>query len=124
MATTLLLVLPALALLLLAAHLLHAGLVVAAVVALLLCALLAVRRPWAARVLQVVLALAVVEWILTAARLVQLRAQHDQPYLRLALILGGVAAFTALAAALLRPRRLRAWFGWAVAGSGNDGPSR
>lgn len=124
MATAALLALPALALLLLAAHLLHAGFVVATVVTLLLGALLAVRRPWAGRVLQLVLALAVVEWLLTATRLSQLRAQHDQPYLRLALILGGVAAFTALAAALLRHRRLRAWFGWPAADAGGDGPPR
>lgn len=124
MATTALLALPALALLLLAAHLLHAGFVAATVVVLLLGALLAVRRPWAGRVLQLVLALAVVEWLLTAIRLSQLRAQHDQPYLRMALILGGVAAFTALAATLLRHRRLRAWFGSAAADPGGDGPSR
>jgi hypothetical protein len=111
LAVTLLLALPALALLLLAAHLLHAGFVVATVAALLLGTLLAVRRPWAARVLQLVLALAVVEWVLTAARLAQLRAQHDQPYLRLILILGGVAGLTALAAALLQHRQLRSWFG-------------
>ena len=124
MATTALLALPALALLLLAAHLLHAGFVAATVVVLLLGALLAVRRPWAGRVLQLVLALAVVEWLLTAIRLSQLRAQHDQPYLRMALILGGVAAFTALAATLLRHRRLRAWFGSTAADPGGDGPSR
>lgn len=124
MATAALLALPALALLLLAAHLLHAGFVAATVVALLLGALLAVRRPWAARVLQLVLALAVVEWLLTAVRLSQLRIQHDQPYLRMALILGAVAAFTALAAALLQHRRLRAWFGRTAADSRGDGPLR
>jgi hypothetical protein len=117
-----LLALPALALLLLAAHLLHAGFMVATAVAVLLGALLAVRRPWAARVLQLVLVLAVVEWVLTAARLAQLRAQHDQPYLRLVLILGGVAGFTALAAALLQHRRLRSWCGRPALGPARDLP--
>ena len=87
MLTFALLAMPGLALLLLAAHLLHAGLLPLAVLALLLAGLLAVRRPWAARVLQAVLLLAAVEWILTTVTLAQMRLQHGQPYLRLALIL-------------------------------------
>jgi hypothetical protein len=50
------LALPALALLLLAAHLFHAGALPLAALAILLVGLLAVPRPWAARTLQVVLA--------------------------------------------------------------------
>jgi uncharacterized membrane protein YwzB len=107
----LLLLIPGLALVLLAAHLLHAGLLPVAVAALLLIALLFVRRPWAARTVQVVLAVAVIEWGLTAATLAQLRARHDEPYLRLLLILGGVALLTAVAAALFQHPALRARFG-------------
>ncbi len=54
-----LLSLPLLALLLLAAHLVHAGAMPLAALAILLAGLLAVPHPWAARALQVVLAVAV-----------------------------------------------------------------
>ncbi len=69
-----------------------------AALAILLVGLLAVPRPWAARTLQVVLAVAVIEWILTTVGLAQLRLRHDEPYVRLAVILGSVTLFTALAA--------------------------
>lgn len=117
----LLLLIPALALLLLAAHLLHAGLWLPATLALLLIALLAVRRPWAARTLQVVLALAVVEWVLTAVALAEMRANHGEPYVRLAVILGGVAAFTAVAAAIFQHRALKSRFGLGLAAPAPDG---
>ena len=109
-----LLVVPALALLLLAAHFLHAGLEPIAALGLLLVGLLFVPRPWAARTLQAVLAAGTIEWLLTAWTLARLRAGHDQPYLRLVVILGGVAMFTAVAAALFQHRALRARFGLAV----------
>ncbi len=115
-----LLALPGLALLLLAAHLLHSGLLPLAVLALLLAGLLAVRRPWAARVVQAVLLLAAVEWILTTVALAQMRLQHGQPYLRLTLILGAVTAFTLLAAWAFQRPALRAWFG--LPGLGETGP--
>ncbi len=109
--TGFLLALPGLALLLLAAHLLHSSLLPLAVLALLLAGLLAVRRPWAARVVQAVLLLAAVEWILTTVALAQMRLQYGQPYLRLTLILGAVTAFTLLAAWTFQRPALRAWFG-------------
>ena len=106
-----LLVLPVLALLLLAAHLVHAGLMPLAALAILLVALLAVPRPWAARTLQVVLAVAVIEWILTTVGLAQQRLRHDEPYVRLAAILGSVTLLTALAAVAFQHPVLRAYFG-------------
>jgi hypothetical protein len=105
-----LLALPLLALLLLAAHLVHSGLMSLAALAALLLGLLAVPRPWAARTLQVVLAVAVIEWILTAVGLAQLRLRHDEPYVRLAAILGSVTLFTALAALAFEHPVLRAHF--------------
>jgi len=111
---------PALALLLLAAHLLHAGRLPLAVLSLLLAGLLAVRRPWAARVVQAVMVLAAVEWVLTTVALAQMRLQHGQPYLRLTLILGAVTAFTLLAAWGFQRPALRAWFG--LRGLGKTGP--
>lgn len=106
-----LLALPALALLLLAAHLFHSGAMPMAALAILLGGLLAVPRPWAARTLQIVLAVAVIEWILTTVGLAQLRLRHDEPYVRLAAILGSVTLFTALAAAAFQHPVLRAYFG-------------
>ena len=105
-----LLALPALALLLLAAHLAHAGLMPLAALAILLVGLLAVRRPWASRTLQVVLAAAVIEWILTTVGLAQLRLRHGEPYVRLAVILGSVTLFTALAALAFQHQVLRTYF--------------
>jgi hypothetical protein len=106
----LLLTLPVLALLLLGAHFMHAGLLPLAILAVLLIGLLAVRRPWAARTVQAILGVAVIEWVLTAITRAQIRMGHDEPYLRLVLILGGVALFTALAAAIFQHRVLRARF--------------
>lgn len=106
----LLLTLPVLALLLLGAHFMHAGLLPLAILAVLLIGLLAVRRPWAARTVQAILAVGVIEWVLTAITRAQIRMGHDEPYLRLVLILGGVALFTALAAAIFQHPALRARF--------------
>ncbi len=105
-----LLALPALALLLLAAHLAHAGLMPLAALAILLVGLLAVPRPWASRTLQVILAVAVIEWILSTVGIAQLRLRHGEPYLRLAAILGSVSVLTALAALVFRHPVLRAYF--------------
>ena len=106
-----LLVVPGLALVLLAAHLMHAGWLPLAGLALLLLGLLLRRRPWAARTVPVVLAIATIEWALTAYGLAQLRMGHGQPYLRLVLILGAVTLFTALAAAAFEHPALRRHFG-------------
>lgn len=106
-----LLVVPGLALALLAAHLMHAGWMPLAALALLLIGLLPLRRPWAARVVQVVLAVATIEWALTAYGLAQVRLAHGQPYLRLVLILGAVTLFTALAVTAFEHPALRRYFG-------------
>ena len=106
-----LLALPVLALLLLAAHFVHAGLWPVAVACAALVALLWVPRPWAARVLQAVLAVGAVEWILTAVMLAQMRMAHQQPYIRMLVILGGVAVFTVLAALAFQHAVLARHFG-------------
>ena len=98
-------VLPLLALLLLAAHFYRAGAWPVAVVAIALIALLGVGRPWAARVLQVALVAGTVDWLHTAWVLVSRRMDAGQPYARLLVILGAVAALTAAAAWVAGPRR-------------------
>ena len=104
------LMLPALALLLLAAHFYRAGGLTLALLSLALLPLLAVPRPWAARTLQVALVVGALEWLRTLAALVAMRLAAGEPYVRLALILAAVAAVTLLAATMFRHRELRARF--------------
>ena len=104
------LLLPLLALLLLAAHLFHNGAHALAAIPLALIVLLGVRRGWAGRLVQVVLFVATIEWALTAVGLARMRAGHGEPYLRLLVILGAVAVFTALAGLAFQNSYMRAWF--------------
>ncbi|MDP1646729.1 MAG: hypothetical protein Q8M01_00795 [Rubrivivax sp.] len=105
-----LLLLPALALSLLGAHFYRASawpLVLACGV---LVVLLARPRLWVARLVQTALVLGSAEWLWTALLLVQQRLALGQPWLRMALILGAVAAFTAASALVFRSAALRARF--------------
>jgi len=104
------LLLPALALVLLAAHFFRADWLSLTVLCLALLPLLAVPRPWAARTLQAALVLGAVEWLRTLAAFAAARVAVGQPYLRLVLILGVVAALTLLAAAVFQHRSARARF--------------
>jgi hypothetical protein len=102
--------LPLLALLLLAAHFYRAGWLPLAALCAALTLLLAVPRPWAARTVQAALVLGAIEWLRALAAFASMRIAAGQPYLRLALILGGVAAFTLAAAWVFRHRSLRSRF--------------
>lgn len=104
------LLLPAIALLLLAAHFYRAGLLLPALLSAALLALLAVPRPWAARTLQIALVLGAFEWLRTLAVFAAERLSLGQPWLRLVLILGTVAAVTLAAAWIFQHRTLRARF--------------
>ncbi len=84
--------------LLLAAHLLRSGLIPIAALALLLPALLLVKHRWVARFIQIALVLGALEWLTTLLYLVALRQEAGQPWARLAIILGTVAAFTGFSA--------------------------
>ena len=70
--------------------------------------LLLVRRRWALRLVQGFLVLGAAEWLRATAELVAERQELGLPYARLALILGGVAALTMGAGALLESRSVRA----------------
>jgi hypothetical protein len=89
-----------LALLLLSAHFYRGGTYVLAAASFALIAFVFVSRPWAARVLQVLLFAGALEWLRTAWVLAEHRAAMGQPYLRMVVILGAVAAVTAIAALL------------------------
>jgi hypothetical protein len=102
------LALPALALVLLAAHFYRAAAWPLVLLALgLLVLLLAWPRAWVARGVQLALVLGAMEWLRTLVVLVQARLALDQPWLRLALILVGVAGFTAGATLVFRRQRVR-----------------
>ena len=87
-----------LALLLLAAHFYRDADFVPAALCVAAIALVFFRRRWAVVSLRVGLAAGTVVWIVTAWRIAQHRMADREPYLRMALILGAVAAFTAFAA--------------------------
>jgi len=99
-----------LSLLLLAAHLLRAGNIPAALTAAFATAAVFVRRRWAAQLLQVILALATMEWVRALVSTTSGRMQRGEPWARLVVILGSVAAFTAGSLVLLFMRRAREWY--------------
>ena len=117
-----LLALPVLALLLLAAHFVHAGLWPVAAACIAAIPLIWLRKAWAARLLQALLACGAIEWVLTATTIAQLRIAHQQPYMRMLLILGSVAAFTVLAALAFQHPALARRFGL-VADRGEPAPT-
>ena len=102
-----LLIFPSLAAVLLAAHFYRAGQLALAALSVGALVLLAVPRPWAARVLQVALLAGAFEWLRTLALFAAARMAMGQPYLRLTLILVAVAAFTAASAAVFQQSAVR-----------------
>jgi hypothetical protein len=98
---------PALSAVLLAAHFLRAGQAAGVAASLVLLAVLAVPRRWAARVAQAALLLGAAEWIRTLVLLVVERREAHAPYARLAVILAAVAVGTAASALVFESPRLR-----------------
>jgi hypothetical protein len=102
-----------LAVLLLGAHFYRAGWVVLTGLCVAMLLLLFLRKPWVPRLFQAVLLLGSVEWFRTLYVLGAIRIAWDEPWTRLALILGGVALFTALSGLVFQFRRLKAFYGLA-----------
>jgi hypothetical protein len=100
-----------LSLLALGAHFLRDGPAPFVVLVFLVVVLLFVRRPWAARTIQVVLVLGSFEWLRTLADLALERAGSGQPVLRLVAILGGVSLATAVCALLFQVRPVAVTYG-------------
>ncbi len=96
-----------LSILVLGAHFLRFGNWIGVFAALLLIVLLFLRRPWVARLMQAVLVLGALEWLRTAYELGHIRALHGQPYGRMLVILGIVAAVTFCSALLFQSKTLR-----------------
>lgn len=86
--------------LLVAAHFFRAGQTAGVVAALAFPFLLLVPRRWIAWALQAALLLAAAEWVMMLARMVRERQALGEPAVRLGVILGAVAAFTAASAAV------------------------
>jgi len=86
--------------LLAAAHFFRAGQTAGVVAALALPFLLLVQRRWVAWGLQVALLLAAAEWVMTLVWMVRERLALGEPAVRLVVILGAVAVFTAASAAV------------------------
>ena len=95
---------------LLAAHFYRAGIPGLAVALLALGGLVFVRKPWAGKALQWILALGALEWLRTLVLLSLARLEIGQPFLRLVLILGVVAAATAWSAKALSSAGARRHF--------------
>jgi len=66
--------------------------------------LLLIRQEWVRVVFPLLLLAGAVEWVLTTYEIWQVRRLHDEPALRLALVLGGVATYTATSALVFRSR--------------------
>lgn len=113
---TFLKLLPAgLALALLGAHFWRAQQWIAVALAVAILALFFVKRPAAARILQLALVAGALEWLRTLATFAIQRDAMGQPWTRLAIILGAVALFTGLCALLFETRAARARYGRATA---------
>lgn len=93
--------------LVLAAHFYRARSLALVAVSLVLPLLLVVGERWSARAVQAGLLLGALEWVRTLAFFASQRMEMGRPWGRLALILGVVAALTALSALAVRvpPRR-------------------
>lgn len=96
--------------LLLGAHFYRAGLPALTVLSAAMLFLLFLRRTWVPRLFQVLLALGAVEWLRTLYALAAMRIAWDEPWTRLAVILGTVAALTALSGLVFKSRKLKAFY--------------
>lgn len=93
--------------LLLSAHFLRAGNLVLAVICVLFPLLLFIKRRWSWMVVQVFAYVGVAIWGYTTFSIVQQRIYWGIPWVRVVLILGGVAAFTAWAGLLLNASKVK-----------------
>jgi len=93
--------------LLLTAHFFRSGEMVFASLPIALLIPLMVRKVWVPRLIQVALVIGAVEWLYTLVSVAQIRVQFGMPWVRMALILGAVALFTALSGLVFRSKMLR-----------------
>lgn len=97
--------------LLLGAHFYRAGQVPLVALCLAAPLLLLLRKPWVPRLFQALLVLGALEWLRSLYVFAAMRIAFEQPWLRLAVILGAVALFTAFSGLVFRSRGLRSRYG-------------
>ncbi len=97
--------------LLLAAHFFRIGNDAIVILCICLPFLLIVKNKWTVRILQLFLLGGSIEWFRTLYMSVELRMQLNESWLRLAIILGLVAVFTALSALVFRFKTIRKMYG-------------
>ena len=100
-----------LSLVVLGAHFMRYGDTILVVGAVALIALLFVRQPWVARLIQIVLILGALEWVRTLYELLQTRIALGEPYGRMLIILGSVATVTACSALVFQSKALKGVYG-------------
>ena len=93
--------------LLLAAHFFRAGQTAIVFVLLALLPLMMIRKYWLPWIIQMVLLLGAVEWVLTLMNVAHIRMEYGMPWMRMAIILGAVALFTAGSGLVFRSNALR-----------------
>lgn len=96
--------------LLLAAHCLRGGHILLAAALAAFPFALALREQWVRRAFEFMLAAAILVWLSTAVRLGAARLESGAPWVRMACILGVVAAFNGLGLYLLRGKELDSFF--------------
>ena len=87
---------------LLAAHFLRVGIYPLIAVSLAFPLVLLFRRRWAPRLVQAALVLGALEWVRALLMYVMIRQDSGKPWMRLAIILGSVAVFTAASGLVFR----------------------
>ena len=96
--------------LLLGAHFYRAGAGIVAGVCAAFPLLLFLRQWWVPRLFQILLVLGALEWLRTLYAFATIRIALEQPWTRLAFILGAVALFTAFSGLVFRSRALKSWY--------------
>ncbi|MEN8251397.1 MAG: hypothetical protein ABFS32_20880 [Bacteroidota bacterium] len=92
---------------LMAAHLSRANMMILSVVCLVIPFILIWKSKISARVIQVALIIGGLEWIRTLIYYAQIRLENDQPWLRLAIIIGVVAIFNFLTPMVFRTKSMK-----------------
>lgn len=90
-----------------AAHFYRAGALIFTVMSILLPFLLVSKNQWVPKIITLSLLLAAGEWIRTLLVLVERYRAADVPWTRMAIILGGVALFTASSALLFKTSTMK-----------------
>jgi hypothetical protein len=96
--------------LLLGAHFYRAGLVPLTGLSVAFPLLLFIRKSWIPRLFQAVLLAGALEWLRSLYFFAAMRIAWDQPWTRLAVILGAVALLTALSGLVFNNKNLRRYY--------------